>query len=96
MDDLTIELERLINKCKDMTLVLKKSEGNQQSIGINQFYKECEDGIFNNIDSADDYQLKRMMSYHFKFYTEFNTDKVLLKNKIKESVRDLKLKKLLN
>jgi hypothetical protein len=32
------------------------------------------------------------MSYHFKFYTEFNTDKVLLKNKIKESVRDLKLK----
>jgi hypothetical protein len=34
-----------------------------------------------------------MMSYHFKFYTEFNTDKVLLKNKIKESVRDLKLKK---
>jgi hypothetical protein len=37
--------------------------------------------VFNNIDSADDYQLKRMMSYHFKFYTEFNTDKVLLKIK---------------
>jgi hypothetical protein len=81
-----------------MTDVLKKSNYPNQSdsLAMNTFHKKCEDGIFNNIDSADDYQLKRMMSYHFKFYTEFNTDKVLLKNKIKESVRDLKLKKILN
>jgi hypothetical protein len=97
MNDLTKELNKLIQTCQDMTDVIKKSKYPSQSdsIAMSTFHKKCEDGILNNIDSADDYQLKKMMSYHFKFYTEFNFDKELLSNTIKKIIRDKKIDKII-
>ncbi len=97
--DLEKELEKLIQTCQDMTDVLKKSKETNpyahDNLAMNSFYKNCEDGILNNIDTANEYQLKRMMSYHFRYYTEYNTDKELLKNKIKEIIRDNRINKII-
>jgi hypothetical protein len=59
MNDLTKELNKLIQTCQDMTDVLKRATILIRAIALHEYISQkCEDGIFNNIDSADDYQLK--------------------------------------
>lgn len=59
-------------------------------------YKNIEDGLLDNIHNANESQLNHMMSnYRFRYYTEYNTDKDLLKSEITKRLRDNKLKQLI-
>lgn len=88
-------LSSMINTLDEMTTILSKSK-RSENIGENIFYKNVEDGILNNIQNCDQYQLNVIMnSYKFRFYTEFNTDKELLRNEIIKRLRTDKLDKIL-
>lgn len=94
MNELESKLSSMINSLNELTEVLNKSKS-KQDISMSFFYKNIEDGILDNIHDANQYQLNHMMnSYIFRFYTEFNTDKELLRNEIQRRLRENKLEKL--
>ncbi len=86
-------LENLGNKLEEMKEIAKKSHnGDYLRADVD---KNIEDGILDKIHDANQHQLNHMMnSYRFKYYTEFNTDKELLRNEIQKRLRDNKLKEL--
>ena len=88
-------LSSMIDTLDEMTTILSKSK-RSENIGETIFYKNVEDGILNNIHNCDKYQLNIIMnSYKFRFYTEFNTNKELLRNEITKRLRADKLDKIL-
>lgn len=94
MKELTKQLESLVNKLEDDLVILKRSGGNFMKVSV---FKKVEDGIFDNIHNANEHQLHVITSggYKFQFYTEFNSDKVALKNEITKRIRENKLNILL-
>lgn len=97
MNELESKLTSMIESLDELTKVLSKSKSNREDVSMTMLYKNIEDGILNKIHDANEHQLNVMMnSYRFKFYTEFNTDKELLRNEIQKRLRENKLEKLLN
>ena len=95
MNELESKLTSMIDQLEDLTKILNKSKSNREDVSMTMLYKNIEDGIFDNIHCANQHQLDHMInSYRFRFYTEFNTDKELLKNEIQKRIRDKKLEKL--
>jgi RNase adaptor protein for sRNA GlmZ degradation len=95
MDELESKLSSMIESLDELTKVLNKSKSNREDVSMTMLYKNIEDGILDKIHDANQHQLNIMMnSYRFKYYTEFNTDKELLRNEIQKRLRDNKLKEL--
>ena len=95
MDELESKLSSMIESLDELTKVLNKSKSNREDVSMTMLYKNIEDGILGKIHDANQHQLNMMMnSYRFKYYTEFNTDKELLRNEIQKRLRDKKLKEL--
>jgi 3-dehydroquinate dehydratase len=95
MNKLESHLSSMINTLDEMTKILNKSKENKENVSMTMLYKNIEDGILDKIHDANQNQLNHIMnSYRFRFYTEFNTDKELLKNEIQMRLRDNKLQKL--
>ena len=97
MNELESKLSSMIESLDELTKVLSKSKSNKEDISMTMLYKNIEDGIFDKIHDANQHQLNMMMnSYKFRFYTEFNTDKELLRNEIQKRLRENKLQKILS
>ena len=97
MNELESKLTSMIESLDELTKVLNKSKSNKEDISMTMLYKKIEDGIFDIIHNANQYQLNMIMnSYRFKFYTEFNTDKELLRSEIQKRLRENKLQKILS
>jgi 3-dehydroquinate dehydratase len=95
MNELESKLSSMIESLDELTKVLNKSKSNREDVSMTMLYKNIEDGILDKIHDANQHQLNIMMnSYRFKYYTEFNTDKELLRNEIQKRLRDNKLKEL--
>ena len=95
-NELESKLTSMIGQLEDLTKVLSKSKLNREAVSMTILYKNIEDGIFDNIHFANQKQLSHMMnSYRFRFYTEFNTDKHLLRSEIQRRIRDNRLENLL-
>lgn len=95
MNELESKLSSMIESLDELTKVLNKSKSNKEDVSMTVLYKKIEDGILDKIHDANQHQLNMMMnSYRFKYYTEFNTDKELLRNEIQKRLRDNKLKEL--
>jgi 3-dehydroquinate dehydratase len=95
MNQLESKLSSMIESLDELTKVLNKSKSNREDVSMTMLYKNIEDGILDKIHDANQHQLNMMMnSYRFKYYTEFNTDKELLRNEIQKRLRDKKLKEL--
>jgi 3-dehydroquinate dehydratase len=95
MNELESKLSSMIESLDELTKVLNKSKSNKEDVSMTVLYKKIEDGILDKIHNANQHQLNMMMnSYRFKYYTEFNTDKELLRNEIQKRLRDKKLKEL--
>lgn len=96
MNELESKLSTMIESLEELTNVLNKSKSNREDVSMTMLSKNIEDGILDKIHDANQHQLNHMMnSYRFRFYTEFNTDKELLRNEIQKRIRDNKLETLL-
>ncbi len=63
---------------------------------VSCYLKKIEDGLLDNIHNANESQLNHMISnYRFRYYTDYNIDKDLLKSEITKRLRDNKLKQLI-
>lgn len=91
------KLLNLIATLDEMLLVLSKSNCNNDGLAINMLYKKIEDGILDNIHNSNQHQLNAIMNaYNFRFYTDFNKDRELLRNEITKRLRANKLNKILD
>ncbi len=96
MNELESKLSTMIESLEELSNVLNKSKSNREDVSMTMLSKNIEDGILDKIHDANQHQLNHMMnSYRFRFYTEFNTDKELLRNEIQKRIRDNKLETLL-
>ncbi len=96
MSEIESKLQDMLKSVQDMTNILKKSKEIHEDVPMTCFYKKIEDGILDNIEKANEYQMNVMMNnYTFRYYTEFNRDKNLLKRVITEKIRGSKLDELL-
>lgn len=85
------ELESMIETLQEMQDVWSK-----ESVDMTILYKNIEDGILDNIQNANNKQLNHIINdYRFRYYTDFNTDKELLRSEITKRLRDIKLNKIL-
>lgn len=97
MNELESKLSSMIESLEELNKVLSKSKSNREDVSMTVLYKNIEDGILDKIHDANQHQLNTMMnSYRFKYYTEFNTDKELLRNEIQKRLRENKLNNLLS
>lgn len=94
MSELEDKLKGLIDTVQEMNTILTKSREIGETTAMTILYKNIEDGIFNKIQNANEYQLKKIMSYNFRYYKEYNTDKEALSREIKKRIREDKLNKL--
>ena len=95
MNELETHLSSMLETLDEMTKVLNKSKQNREEVSMTMLFKNIEDGILDKIHDANTHQLNHMMnSYRFRYYTEFNSDKELLKNEIQKRLRDNKLRNL--
>ena len=95
MNELEKHLSSMLETLDEMTKVLNKSKQNREEVSMTMLFKNIEDGILDKIHDANTHQLNHMMnSYRFRYYTEFNSDKELLKNEIQKRLRDNKLRNL--
>ncbi len=96
MSKIESKLQDMLKSVQDMTNILKKSKEINEDVPMTCFYKNIEGGILDNIEKANEYQMNVMMNnYTFRYYTEFNRDKNLLKRVITEKIRGSKLEELL-
>jgi len=94
MEEIKGKLESLIKDIENINEILKS--GGVSSFSRNEIFKKVEDGIFDNIHKASEYQLHVMTTgYKFQYYTEFNSNKELLLNEIKRRIRENKLNTIL-
>lgn len=85
------ELESMIETLQEMQDVWSK-----ESVDMTILYKNIEDGILDNIQNANNKQLNHIINdYRFRYYTDFNTDKELLRSEITKRLRDIKLNRIL-
>jgi hypothetical protein len=97
MNELESKLTSMIESLDELSKVLNKSKSNKEDVSMTMLYKNIEDGILDKIHDANEHQLNHMMnSYRFRFYTDFNTDKELLRNEVQKRLRQNKLEKILN
>jgi 3-dehydroquinate dehydratase len=90
------KLESVIKTLEEMTEVLNKSVSSKEHVSSVMLSKKIEDGLLDNIHNANESQLNNIISnYRFRYYTEYNTDKDLLKSEITKRLRDNKLNKIL-
>jgi hypothetical protein len=95
-NELELRLESMIDSLKEMQDVLSKSQSNRESVDMTILYKNIEDGILDNIQNANNKQLNHIINdYRFRYYTDFNTDKELLRSEITKRLRDIKLNRIL-
>lgn len=95
-NELEVRLESMIETLQEMQDVLSKSQSNREGLDMTILYKNIEDGILDNIQNANNKQLNHIINdYRFRYYTDFNTDKELLRSEITKRLRDSKLNKIL-
>jgi 3-dehydroquinate dehydratase len=95
-NELEVRLESMIETLQEIQDVLSKSQSNRESVDMTILYKNIEDGILDNIQNANNKQLNHIINdYRFRYYTDFNTDKELLRSEITKRLRDIKLNKIL-
>jgi hypothetical protein len=96
MNEFNNKLESMIKTLEEMTEVLDKSVSSKEHVSSVMLSKKIEDGLLDNIHNANESQLNHMISnYRFRYYTDYNTDKDLLKSEIVKRLRDIKLNKIL-
>jgi len=96
MNEFNNKLESMIKTLEEMTEVLDKSVSSKEHVSSIMLSKKIEDGLLDNIHNANESQLNHMISnYRFRYYTDYNTDKDLLKSEIVKRLRDIKLNKIL-
>lgn len=96
-DNLSDKLKSMIKSLEEMTDILNKSVDTNEHVSRVNLSKRIEDGILDNIHNADNHQLNHILnSYQFRYYTDFNKNKELLKREINKRLRSYKLNKLLN
>jgi hypothetical protein len=96
MNEFNNKLESMIKTLEEMTEVLDKSVSSKEHVSSIMLSKKIEDGLLDNIHNANESQLDHMISnYRFRYYTDYNTDKDLLKSEIVKRLRDIKLNKIL-
>lgn len=97
MSELEQKLKDMLDTVVGLQEVLVKSKEIHEDVHITTFYKKMEDGILDKIADANDYQKRVILeSFKFRYYTEFNKDKDLLKRVMTEKIRGSKLEELLN
>jgi len=72
MEELKEMLEKLSDSIKEMSEVVevsKKYPKNKDVFGL-LLDKKIEDGIIDNLHNANEYQLKRMKDWYWKYYKE--------------------------
>jgi hypothetical protein len=99
MNEINNKLESMVKTLEEMTEVLDKSVSSREHVSGLMLSKKIEDGILDNIHNANESQLNHMI-FNFRFryytyYTDYNTDKDLLKSEIIKRLRDNKLKQLI-
>lgn len=95
-DNLSDKLKSMIKSLEEMTDILNKSVDTNEHVSRVNLSKRIEDGILDNIHNADNHQLNHILnSYQFRYYTDFNKNKELLKSEITKRLRDNKLNKIL-
>jgi hypothetical protein len=96
MNEFNNKLESMVKTLEEMTEVLDKSVSSREHVSGLMLSKKIEDGILDNIHNANESQLNHMISnYRFRYYTDYNIDKDLLKSEITKRLRDNKLKQLI-
>lgn len=96
MKEIEDRLRSIVSSLDDLNDILVKSKSNNDNISDTMLFKNIEDGILNSIDNANNKQLNYIMDgYRFKFYTEYNKDKELLRSRINGVLREKKLNKVL-
>ncbi len=90
------KLLSMLDTVQEMSNILLKSKEIGEDLSMTSFYKNIEDGILNKMHKANKEQFDMVMtSYKFRYYTEFNKDRQLLKNEVTRRIREKKLNKLI-
>lgn len=87
--------QSLVDRLGELNDIHQKSIESGRSAGDMMVYKAIEDGILDKIYEANQKQLSFIMNaYNFRYYTEYNKDRELLRKEVQSRLRDNKLEDL--
>ena len=86
------DLSNVLSEMRDIALRVRESGSSYQTLEV---HKSVEDGILDKIYDANQYQLNYILTqYYFRYYTEYNKDRELLRKVVQKNLRDKKLEDL--
>jgi hypothetical protein len=92
---LSSTLKSLVDQLSDLNDIHQKSIESGRGSADTMVHKAFEDGILDKIYDANTYQLNFVLEqYYFRYYTEYNKDRSLLRREVQRRLRDRKLEDL--
>ena len=92
---LSSTLKSLVDQLGELNDIQQKSIESGRGGAETMVHKAVEDGILDKIYDANPKQLKFILEfYKFKYYTEYNKDRNLLRREVQKRLRDKKLEDL--
>ena len=92
---LSSTLKSLVDQLSDLNDIQQKSIETGRGSADTMVNKAMEDGILDKIYDANQYQLNFILTqYYFRYYTEYNKDRELLRKEVQRRLRDKKLEDL--
>lgn len=92
---LSSTLKSLVDRLGELNDIQQKSIESGRGSADTMVNKAVEDGILDKIYDADQNQLNYILTqYYFRYYTEYNKDRELLRKEVQRRLRDKKLEDL--
>jgi len=92
---LSSTLKSLVDRLGELNDIQQKSIESGRGSADTMVNKAVEDGILDKIYDADQNQLNYILTqYYFRYYTEYNKDRALLRKEVQRRLRDKKLEDL--
>ena len=92
---LSSTLKSLVDQLSDLNDIQQRSIETGRGSADTMVHKAVEDGILDKIYDANKYQLNFILTqYYFRYYTEYNKDRELLRKEVQRRLRDKKLEDL--
>ena len=92
---LSSTLKSLVDRLGELNDIQQKSIESGRGSADTMVNKAVEDGILDKIYDADQNQLNYILTqYYFRYYTEYNKDRSLLRKEVQRRLRDKKLEDL--
>ena len=93
---LSSTLKSLVDQLSDLNDIQQKSIETGRGSADTMVNKAVEDGILDKIYDANKYQLNFILTqYYFRYYTEYNKDRELLRKEVQRRLRDRRINEIL-